>query len=114
MTLTTVRVHLFQIASFFAFYSGIIATGGRFVKAFPPKTGKIFSGREPSPKAFAEKTKKMHLAVYFCEKLCYNTMRIYPWHSWIARQTPTLKVAGSNPVGHTTSEQALLLAPTYL
>ena len=24
-----------------------------------------------------------------------------PWRSWIARQTPTLKVAGSNPVGHT-------------
>ena len=28
-------------------------------------------------------------------------MRRYfcPWHSWIARQTPTLKAAGSNPVG---------------
>ena len=24
---------------------------------------------------------------------------IYPWHSWIARQTPTLKVEGSNPFG---------------
>lgn len=24
---------------------------------------------------------------------------IYPWHSWIARKTPTLEVAGSNPVG---------------
>ena len=23
----------------------------------------------------------------------------YPWHSWIARKTPTLEVAGSNPVG---------------
>ena len=23
----------------------------------------------------------------------------YPWHSWIARQTPTLKVSGSNPLG---------------
>ena len=23
----------------------------------------------------------------------------YPWHSWIARQTPTLKVEGSNPFG---------------
>ena len=25
--------------------------------------------------------------------------RTYPWHSWIARQTPTLKVEGSNPFG---------------
>ena len=24
---------------------------------------------------------------------------IYPWHSWIARQTPTLKANGSNPFG---------------
>ena len=24
---------------------------------------------------------------------------ICPWHSWIARQTPTLKVEGSNPFG---------------
>ncbi len=24
-----------------------------------------------------------------------------PWRSWIARQTPTLKAAGSNPVGRT-------------
>ena len=24
-----------------------------------------------------------------------------PWRSWIARVTPTHKVAGSNPVGHT-------------
>ena len=29
-----------------------------------------------------------------------------PWRSWIARRTPTPKVAGSNPVGHTTSSQA--------
>ena len=26
-----------------------------------------------------------------------------PWRSWIARQTPTLKAAGSNPVGRTSS-----------
>ena len=26
-----------------------------------------------------------------------------PWRSWIARRTPTPKVAGSNPVGHTTT-----------
>ena len=24
---------------------------------------------------------------------------ICPWHSWIARETPTLEAAGSNPVG---------------
>ena len=24
---------------------------------------------------------------------------ICPWHSWIARQTPTLKAEGSNPFG---------------
>ena len=37
---------------------------------------------------------------------CYNEHRVqtappylYPWHSWIARQTPTLKVVGSNPIG---------------
>ena len=24
-----------------------------------------------------------------------------PWRSWIARHTPTLKAAGSNPVGRT-------------
>ena len=29
-----------------------------------------------------------HQPIYFC-----------PWHSWIARQTPTLKVEGSNPFG---------------
>ena len=26
-------------------------------------------------------------------------MIICPWHSWIARQTPTLKAEGSNPFG---------------
>ena len=31
--------------------------------------------------------------------LCYNMEDIYPWHSWIARQTPTLQVEGSNPFG---------------
>ena len=29
----------------------------------------------------------------------YKIKEIYPWHSWIARQTPTLKVNGSNPFG---------------
>ena len=30
-----------------------------------------------------------------------------PWRSWIARQTPTLKAAGSNPVGRTTKRHLL-------
>ena len=40
---------------------------------------------------------------YFTIILFYDTIhrsiQIYPWHSWIARQTPTLKVNGSNPFG---------------
>ncbi len=28
-----------------------------------------------------------------------------PWHSWIARQTPTLKVSGSNPLGQAIKTQ---------
>ena len=28
-----------------------------------------------------------------------SDQNFYPWHSWIARQTPTLKVNGSNPFG---------------
>ena len=38
----------------------------------------------------------------FFQQVCYNNevqFHIYPWHSWIARQTPTLKVEGSNPFG---------------
>lgn len=32
--------------------------------------------------------------------MVYNIYRnICPWLSWIARKTPTLEVAGSNPVG---------------
>ena len=31
--------------------------------------------------------------------LWYHYKVIYPWLSWIARKTPTLEVAGSNPVG---------------
>ena len=31
--------------------------------------------------------------------LWYHDKVIYPWLSWIARKTPTLEVAGSNPVG---------------
>ena len=29
----------------------------------------------------------------------FSIFNFYPWHSWIARQTPTLKVEGSNPFG---------------
>ena len=29
----------------------------------------------------------------------FKKLNICPWHSWIARQTPTLKVEGSNPFG---------------
>ena len=35
-------------------------------------------------------------------KICdtiHKQRNIYPWLSWIARQTPTLKVIGSNPIG---------------
>ena len=31
--------------------------------------------------------------------ISWYKQNIYPWHSWIARQTPTLKVEGSNPFG---------------
>ena len=40
--------------------------------------------------------------VAFFSDLWYNikvSIYTYPWHSWIARQTPTLKVEGSNPFG---------------
>ena len=30
---------------------------------------------------------------------------ICPWHSWIARETPTLKVTGSNPAGQAIKEK---------
>ena len=28
-----------------------------------------------------------------------NNKYFYPWHSWIARKTPTLEAVGSNPIG---------------
>ena len=58
----------------------------------------------------AAKTKKRH-AVDYClttKKQKADPRRLAqvehtcPWRSWIARRTPTPKVAGSNPVGHTT------------
>ncbi len=44
----------------------------------------------------AKETDKSTVFSYFVAKAAPI---LYPWHSWIARQTPTLKVAGSNPVG---------------
>ena len=39
---------------------------------------------------------------------------ICPWHSWIARETPTLEAAGSNPVGQAIRQcGALLVLPSY-
>ncbi len=34
-----------------------------------------------------------------CGSVSASARPNYPWHSWIARQTPTLKVEGSNPFG---------------
>ena len=39
---------------------------------------------------------------------------ICPWHSWIARQTPTLKVEGSNPFGQAKNRQASSEACRFL
>ena len=33
---------------------------------------------------------------------------ICPWHSWIARETPTLKVTGSNPAGQAIKEKVTI------
>ena len=38
----------------------------------------------------------------------YNYQSICPWHSWIARQTPTLKASGSNPLGQAKKQTPLL------
>ena len=39
--------------------------------------------------------------IIFCAEIARAAMVyiICPWHSWIARETPTLEAAGSNPVG---------------
>ena len=40
-------------------------------------------------------------------------IHICPWHSWIARETPTLEAAGSNPVGQANRQcDALLVLPS--
>ena len=74
VTLTTVRVHLFQIASFFAFYSGIIATGRRFVKAFIPKSGKLFRRAKCITESLCTKNEKNAFSGLLFEKtvLQYN------------------------------------------
>ena len=38
---------------------------------------------------------------------------VRPWRSWIARQTPTLKAAGSNPVGRTKSSRKLNIYESF-
>ena len=47
-----------------------------------------------------EKIRSFRLKKFFSYGIIILAPRkIYPWHSWIARQTPTLKVNGSNPFG---------------
>ena len=38
---------------------------------------------------------------------------ICPWHSWIARQTPTLKVEGSNPFGQAKTKGTPTVSPLF-
>ena len=54
--------------------------------------------------------KYLTLAVFCCIILKY----ICPWHSWIARQTPTLKAVGSNPIGQAKETQWQLVAIGFL
>ena len=44
-------------------------------------------------------TRRVALFPARTEILALKIKYFYPWHSWIARQTPTLKVNGSNPFG---------------
>ena len=48
-------------------------------------------------------TKSEIAAKYYPERQTLEatktTKYIYPWHSWIARKTPTLEAVGSNPIG---------------
>ncbi len=37
-----------------------------------------------------------------------------PWRNWIAHSTPTRKVAGSNPVGHTNRIISLILKAFFI
>ena len=39
---------------------------------------------------------------------CPSAPLLCPWHSWIARETPTLKVTGSNPAGQAIKEKSHL------
>ena len=54
----------------------------------------------------AYSTKSVIIAKHYPERQTLKVSRkrfkkinIYPLHSWIVRQTPTLKVVGSNPIG---------------
>ncbi len=63
--------------------------------------------------------KKEEKSIEKGEKLCYNKEApsigeyICPWHSWIARQTPTLKVEGSNPFGQAKKSTSIGLSIFY-
>ena len=48
---------------------------------------------------FLKKSQKMPFFTLQRPDLMVQCVSIYPWHSWIARQTPTLKASGSNPLG---------------
>ena len=39
------------------------------------------------------------------ERIHPSKLNTCPWHSWIARQTPTLKVEGSNPFGQANNQR---------
>ena len=41
-------------------------------------------------------------------------MNFCPWHSWIARETPTLKAAGSNPVGQAKTRKEVLVTSFFV
>ena len=51
--------------------------------------------------AFAGTAEKECVVVDYYLTTIAEKINMCPWRSWIARVTPTHKVAGSNPVGHT-------------
>ena len=51
--------------------------------------------------AFAGTAEKKWVVVDYYLTTIAEKINMCPWRSWIARVTPTHKVAGSNPVGHT-------------
>ena len=55
--------------------------------------------------AFAGTAEKKCVVVDYYLTTIAGKINMCPWRSWIARVTPTHKVAGSNPVGHTKKEE---------